>query len=135
MPILARLIAINFGEGYVPTTPRQSSEQTLTTASAAGKGRAMSGTTTRARVSGRGAVRAGLAVAALAAATALTATGLFGAATAGAATTDLACGRPASASSNSGSAGNAVDCAGGTVWQSTTGKPQQLQVDLGGNQP
>ena len=33
---------------------------------------------------------------------------------------DLACGRPASASSNSGTAGNADDCAAGTVWQSGT---------------
>jgi F5/8 type C domain len=50
---------------------------------------------------------------------------------ASAASTDLACGRPATASSNSGTAGNAVDCVAGTVWQSGTTKPQQLQVDLG----
>jgi hypothetical protein len=50
---------------------------------------------------------------------------------ASAASTDLACGRPASASSNTGTAGNAVDCVAGTVWQSATTKPQQLQVDLG----
>jgi hypothetical protein len=50
---------------------------------------------------------------------------------ASAAATDLACGRPASASSNTGTAANAVDCVAGTVWQSGTTKPQQLQVDLG----
>jgi hypothetical protein len=50
---------------------------------------------------------------------------------AGATTVDLACGRPASASSNAAGAANTVDCAGGTVWQSGTVKPQQLMVDLG----
>jgi hypothetical protein len=64
------------------------------------------------------------------------AAGVYGLASAASAagppsTPDLSCGKPASASSNSGTAANAVDCAAGTVWQSTTTKPQQLQVDLG----
>jgi hypothetical protein len=76
--------------------------------------------------------RAVVAGGALSLALTLGAYGLVGgAASASAATTDLACGRPASASSNSGTAGNAVDCAAGTLWRSSTGKPQQLQVDLG----
>jgi hypothetical protein len=94
----------------------------------------MSRTTTRTRMPGRSAVRAGLvfaALAALAATAGLIGAGLLRASTAQATTGDLACGRPASASSNSDSAVNAVDCATGTVWQSGTGKPQQLQVDLG----
>jgi parallel beta-helix repeat protein len=67
-----------------------------------------------------------LAAAGLVAAVASTAS------TASAATApDLACGRPASASSNSGAATNADDCTTGTVWQSATAKPQQWQVDLG----
>jgi len=56
---------------------------------------------------------------------------LAGVSAAGAAVTDLACGRPASASSNTGAAADAVDCVGGTAWQSGRTKPQQLQVDLG----
>jgi F5/8 type C domain-containing protein len=52
-------------------------------------------------------------------------------ASAATAATDLACGKTASASSNSSSAAKTVDCVAGTVWQSTTTKPQQLQVDLG----
>src|SRR4051812_23432722 len=51
---------------------------------------------------------------------------------ANAATTgDLACGRSASATSNTANAANADDCTAGTVWQSSTDKPQQWQVDLG----
>lgn len=45
---------------------------------------------------------------------------------------DLACGREASASSNSVAAGRAVDCTSGTAWLSSPDNPQQLQVDLGG---
>src|SRR2546423_12106927 len=60
---------------------------------------------------------------------------LAGVSTAGASVTDLACGRPASASSNSGGAANAVDCAGGTAWQSGASKPQPVQVDLGRTPP
>jgi hypothetical protein len=56
---------------------------------------------------------------------------VVGVSTAGAAVTDLACGRPASASSDTGAAAKAVDCVSGTTWQSGTSKPQQLQVDLG----
>ena len=55
----------------------------------------------------------------------------FVATSAQATTTDLACGRPATASSNSASAAHAVDCAAGTAWQSSAARPQQLQVDLG----
>jgi F5/8 type C domain len=79
--------------------------------------------------------RVGLAGVAVVATAALLAAGLIGGSPAGAATTDLACGRPASASSNSAAAANAVDCAAGTVWQSGTGKPQQLQVDLDSARP
>lgn len=46
-------------------------------------------------------------------------------------TSNLACAKSASASSNTASAGNADDCITGTVWQSGTAKPQQWQVDLG----
>ena len=60
--------------------------------------------------------------------------GVLGMSPAQATTTNLACGRPATASSNSGSAQNAVDCVAGTVWQSIATKPQQLQVDLGSTQ-
>jgi hypothetical protein len=83
----------------------------------------------------RSTMRAGLAVLVAVAATALLAAGLLGGAAAGAATTDLACGRPASASSNAASATHAVDCAAVTVWQSGTATPQQLQVDLGSTRP
>lgn len=83
---------------------------------------------------GRSAVRVGLLVAALTAAAGLIGAGLLRTSTAQATTGDLACGRPASASSNSGSAANAIDCVTGTVWQSGAGKPQQLQVDLGSTQ-
>jgi hypothetical protein len=69
--------------------------------------------------------RAGLAAAAAVATAGLLTASMLRGSPAGAATTDLACGRPAS--SNSGGAANAVDCAAGTVWQSGTGKPQQLQ--------
>src|SRR5256714_10770952 len=79
-------------------------------------------------MSGRGWIAVG---AVLAAGVAL----LAGVSTAGASVTDLACGRPASASSNSGGAANAVDCAGGTAWQSGPSKPQQVQVDLGSTLP
>jgi hypothetical protein len=75
--------------------------------------------------------RAGLPAAALLAAAAALIAGWLTAPAASAAGTDLACGRPASASSGTGTAGNAVDCVAGTVWQSGTTKPQQLQVDLG----
>lgn len=68
---------------------------------------------------------------ATAAATLLVATVVL-ASTADAATdTNLACGKAASASSNTSSAGNANDCTAGTFWQSGTTKPQQWQVDLG----
>jgi hypothetical protein len=89
---------------------------------------APAGGKTRPRRPGRAALALGTTV--LAAGAALLAGWLAGPA-ASAATTDLACGRPASASSNPGTAGNAVDCVAGTVWQSGTTKPQQLQVDLG----
>jgi parallel beta-helix repeat protein len=59
----------------------------------------------------------------------------FGRSAAQTAGTDLACGRPATASSNGADARNAVDCVAGTMWRSTTAKPQQLQVDLGSTQP
>jgi parallel beta-helix repeat protein len=76
--------------------------------------------------------KAGLIAVSVTAAAGLAAAGIITAASASAATPlDLACGKPASASSNSGTAANADDCASGTVWQSGTGKPQQWQVDLG----
>jgi len=80
---------------------------------------------------GRATIRAALAACGLVAATGLVGAGVLGGPTAQASGTDLACGRPATASSNSASAPNAVDCVAGTVWQSGTAKPQQLQVDLG----
>lgn len=75
--------------------------------------------------------RAGLAAAAVATVAGAVTAAILTMPAAQAATTDLACGKPASASSNSGSAGNANDCVAGTVWQSGTSKPQQWQVDLG----
>jgi hypothetical protein len=45
--------------------------------------------------------------------------------------TDLACGKPATATSSSNTAADVDDCAAGTVWQSGPAKPQQWQVDLG----
>jgi hypothetical protein len=80
-------------------------------------------------------LRLALMAGALTIAAGLVAAALAAAPPARAAGTDLACGRPATASSNSPSAGRAVDCAAGTVWQSGTTKPQWLQVDLGSTQP
>src|ERR1700753_689214 len=57
---------------------------------------------------------------------------LAGPSSAQASAADIACGQPASASSNTTTAGHADDCVCGTPWQSTTTKPQQWQVDLGG---
>jgi F5/8 type C domain len=56
---------------------------------------------------------------------------VVGGSSADAATADVACGRSATASSNSSTASRANDCTAGTTWQSTTSKPQQWQVDLG----
>src|SRR2546430_2989777 len=80
---------------------------------------------------GRGTIRVARAASGLAAAAGRVGVGVLGGPAARAAITDLACGRPATASSNTASAPNAVDCAAGTVWQSGANKPQQLQVDLG----
>jgi parallel beta-helix repeat protein len=56
---------------------------------------------------------------------------LAGTSSAQASAADIACGRPASASSNTAAASRADDCVSGTTWQSGTTKPQQWQVDLG----
>ncbi|MFG2044839.1 discoidin domain-containing protein [Dactylosporangium sp. NPDC048998] len=80
--------------------------------------------------------RAALTIGSATAAAALVAAAIVAASTADAATvTNIACGKAASASSNTGSAGNANDCTEGTAWQSTTTKPQQWQVDLGATTP
>jgi F5/8 type C domain len=78
-----------------------------------------------------GVLRTVVSIGALVAASGAVVALVVGGATAQAASTDLACGKPASASSNTSTAANADDCTPGTTWQSTTSKPQQWQVDLG----